>query len=133
MEWPPRLRPRSVTVKEMCPVVMAAATFGQQLTGKVVQFLVDNEAVVEVIRATYSKDLHLMHLIRLLVFLASKYNFWFTATHIPGKLNIAADALSRNNLSTFFIQAPQVDRQSTPVLSALVSLLSQDITWTSKS
>ena len=102
-------------------------------SGKVVQFVVDNKAVVEVIRATYSKDLHLMHLIRLLVFFASKYNFWFTATHIPGKLNIAADALSRNNLSKFFIQAPQADHQPTPVPSALVSLLSQDITWTSKS
>ena len=48
---------------------MAAATFGHQWAGKVVQFVVDNEAVVEVIRATYSKDLHLMHLIRLLVLL----------------------------------------------------------------
>ena len=133
MEWPPRLHPRSIAVKEMCPVVMAVATFGQQWVGKVVQFVVDNKAVVEVIRATYSKDLHLMHLIRLLVFFASIYYFWFTATHIPGKLNIAADALSRNKLSAFFIQAPQADRQPTPVPPALVSLLSQDITWTSKS
>ena len=73
---------------------MAATTFGQQWAGKVVQFVVDNEGVLEVIRATYSKDLHLMHLIRLLVFFASKYDFWFTATPIPEKLNVAADALS---------------------------------------
>ena len=84
-------------------------------------------------KATYSKDLHMMHLIRLLVFFASKYNFWFTVTHIPGKLNVAADALSRNNMSVFFMQAPQAAHQPTAVASALVSLLAQDITWTCKS
>ena len=31
-----------------------------------------------------SNDLHMMHLIQLLVFLTSKYNFWFTAMHVPG-------------------------------------------------
>ena len=89
-------------------------------------------AVVEVIKATYSKDLHMMHLIRLLVFFASKYNFWFTATHIPGKLNVAADALSRNNIPMFFMQVPQADVHPTAVAPALVSLVSQDITWTCK-
>ena len=74
-------------------MVLAAATFGHQWAGKVIQFVVDNMAVVDVIKATYSKDLHMMHLIRLLVFFASKYNFWFTAMHIPGRLNVAADAL----------------------------------------
>ena len=49
-------------------MVLAAATFRQGWKGKVVQLVVDNEAVVEVIKATYSKELHLMHLIRLLVF-----------------------------------------------------------------
>ena len=106
VEWPPRLSPRSIGVKEMCPVVMVAATFGQQWAKKVFQFVVNNEAVVEVIRATYSKDLNLMHLIRLLVFFASKYDFWFTATHIPGKLNVAADALSRNNFHLYFSYIP---------------------------
>lgn len=51
-------------------------------------------AVVDVIKARYSKDLHMMYLIYLLIFLASTYNFWFTTVHIPGKLNIATDSLS---------------------------------------
>ena len=84
------------------------------------------------IKATYSKDLHMMHFIRLLVFFASKYNFWFTATHIPGKLNVAADALSRNNIPMFFMQAPQADTHLTAVAPAVVSLVSQGITWTCK-
>ena len=133
LQWSDRLIPLSIAVKEMFPVVLATATFGHQWAGKVIQFVVDNMAVVDVIKATYSKDLHMMHLIRLLVFFASKYNFWFTATHIPGRLNVAADALSRNNMSMFFMQAPQADSQPTAVAPALVSLLSQDITWTCKS
>ena len=66
--------------------VMAAATFGQQWAGKVVQFVVDNETVMEVIRATYS-DLHMMHLIRQTVgLLTSKYDFGLQQLifHIPG-------------------------------------------------
>ena len=102
LEWPPRLSSLSIAVKEMLPVIIAAACFGREWSGKVIEFVVDNEAAVEVLKATYSRDLHLMHLIRLLVFFASKYDFWFKASHIPGRLNKAADALSRNNLSVFF-------------------------------
>ena len=102
------------------------------MEGEVVQFVVDNEAVVEVIKATYSKELHLIHLITLLVFFSCKYHFWFTASHIQGKHNVIADSLSRNNLSVFYSQAPQAEAQPTQFSQALVSLLEQDITWTSK-
>jgi len=84
-----------------------------------------------VIKATYSNELHMMHLIHLLVFFAAKFDFWFTATYIPGKQNILVDALSRNNITLFFTQAPQVTPQASPLSSALVDLLSQNITWTS--
>ena len=69
LQWSDRLIPLPIAVKEMFPVVLAAATFGHQWAGKVIQFVVDNMAVVDVIKATYSKDLHMMHLIRLWYFL----------------------------------------------------------------
>ena len=53
---------------------------------------------------------------------AYKYNFWFTATHIPGRLNVAADALSRNNMSIFS------SRGSSGRLSADHSSSNTDIT-----
>jgi len=59
-------------------------------------------SVVEIINATFCYDNHLMHLIRLLVFFASYYNFWFFAFHVEGDNNTLADALSRNNLPLFF-------------------------------
>ena len=131
LEWSPRLLQLPIAVKELIPVVLAAATFGHRWSGKVVKFVMDNAAVVEVIKATYSKELHMMHLIRLLVFYATKFDFWFTATHIPGKLNTLADALSRNNKDLFFSQAPQAAPQASPLSPALVDLLSLNITWTS--
>jgi len=88
----------------MIPVVTAAALFGCHWSGKIVEFEADNEAVVGVLNATFSNDLHLMHLIWVLVFLAATFNFWFVASHIPGIKNVTAVALSRNALSSFFLR-----------------------------
>ena len=49
--------------------------------------------------STYSKDDHIMHLIRILVFLAAHFDFWFIARHIEGKANRPADDLSCNNFT----------------------------------
>jgi len=72
-------------------------------------------SVVHVLNSTYSRDPHLMHLIRILVFLAACFDFWFQAQHIEGKYNNLADALSRNNVqaslfpdSRSFIQNPSL-------------------------
>ena len=40
--------------------------------------------------------------------------------HVPGRLNVAADPLSKINMPMFFIQAPRVDAQQTAVAPALV-------------
>ena len=96
----------SIASKELIPVVISAAIFGKQWSGKVLNFMVDNLAVVQLLQAIYSRDIHLMHLIRLLVLLASYFNFWFTATHVALKKNTFDDALSRNNASLFLSQMP---------------------------
>jgi len=85
-------------------MVVAAAIFGSQRSGKIIEFRVDNMAVVHAVNATFCSDGHLMHLIRLLVFSASYHNFWFNASHIERWVSTLADALSRNNLHSFFSQ-----------------------------
>ena len=47
-----------IAVKELFPVVIAAAIYGNQRSGKLVLFRVDNMAVVEVLKATYSREPH---------------------------------------------------------------------------
>ena len=49
LEWPPRLSSLSITVKEMFPFIIAAACFGHQWSGKVIEFVVDNEEHRQVI------------------------------------------------------------------------------------
>ena len=52
--------------------------FGPQWSSKVIQFKIDNAAVVQVIEAIYAQNSHFMHLVPII------YDFWFTAPHIPG-------------------------------------------------
>ena len=133
LQWPTSLQLLPIAIKELVPVVIAAAIFGQQWHGKLVQFTVDNMAVVHVLKATYCKDLHLMHLVHILVFLAARFNFWFVAEHIAGKGNSLADDLSRNNLRHFFSQVPQARHHQPPRLpDSLIDLISNSqLDWTS--
>ena len=130
-QWTPELRTESIQVKELFPVVAAAALFGRQWKGKVVQFVVDNKAVVDILKEGYSRESHLMHMIRMLVFFACHFQFWWTAEHIPGRENTLADAISRNNLELFLTQASPTPGEPAIVPSALADMLSQNTTWTS--
>ena len=82
-KWPAQFHPFSIAIIELIPVV-AAAVFGSQWKGCLIQFSVDNMAVVHILNTTYSKDAHLMHLIHILVFLVAHFDFWFVAKHIEG-------------------------------------------------
>ena len=134
-QWPSILQSLNIAIKELIPVVVAAASFGNQWQGKLIQFTVDNMAVVHVLNSTYSKDPHLMALIRILVFIAARCDFWFVAKHIEGQANTIADDLSRNNMVHFFTQVPQARLFTPPPIpDALVDLLgSQHLDWTSTS
>ena len=112
--WPSSLHDLPIAIKELVPVVVAAALFGHEWRGLLVEFKVDNMTVVHVLNNTYSKDQHLMHLIRTLVFLASRFEFWFSASHIEGKANIIAATLSHNNLQLLILQAQDLKHFSPP-------------------
>ena len=91
LQWSPNMQIFPIAVKELFPVVIAAAIYGNQWSGKLVHFKVDNLIIVQVLQATYSREPHLMHLVRLLVFFATHFNFWFSASHIAGSDNSLAD------------------------------------------
>ena len=120
----------SIASKELIPVVISAAIFGRHWSGRLVNFRVDNLAVIQVIQATYSRDTHLMHLIRLLALFTAHFNFWFNATHVMRKENTFADALSRNNADLFLSQMPHMNQHPTAIPLQLPGLLTQNITWT---
>ncbi len=82
--------------------------WGSQWTKSRVHFFCDNMAVVAVLKTLTSKDTLIMHLLRCLAFYAAHYGFEKESYHIPGMQNVAADAISRNNLTVIPSLIPQV-------------------------
>ena len=95
----------SITAKELTLVVVVVALWGNLWRGKIVLVHCDNQAVVEVVNAGYSKDPLLMQLLQCLFFIMTYFEITVRANHIPGKSNGAADAISRNDLPHFFAGA----------------------------
>ena len=72
-----------------------------------------------------------MHLLRCLFFIEARYGFEHSASHIAGKDNKAADALSRNQLVSFFSIVPDAPRMPRRVPTQLLELLlDPSLDWT---
>ena len=99
-------------------MVIAAAS---RWESKHICFHSDNMVVVAVIYTRSAKSLLLMHLLRCFAFYSAYFRFHFTARHMPGVLNTAVDALSRNNLQLFSSLVPQAQESS--ILPSLYNLL----------
>ena len=74
----------------------------------------------------------MIHLLRCFFFLQAHFKFDYEAKHIPGKENGAADALSRNRMSTFLSLFPQAPQRPAEIPRTLLELLCHpSLTWTS--
>ena len=98
-----------ITFMELVPIVVAAHLWGSAWSRLRVQFLCDNRAVVDILNAGTSKSSDVMHLLRLLTLAACRHNFVFSASHTPGRVNVAADALSRLRLQDFRRLVPEAN------------------------
>ena len=112
-----------IASKELLPILFALVVWGRRWAGSRVECLCDNMAVVVVVNSGRAKDRILMHLLRSMFFIAAHWNIHMHATHLPGVENVAADALSRNNLSTFLQAVPGAADLPTPIPAALVDLV----------
>ena len=121
-----------ISAKELLPILYALVMWGSHWRGRVVVFHCDNMAVVSVVNTGSSRDSTLMHMLRCLFFVAAKFEVQVRAQHIPGIMNVAADALSRNNLPHFLQVVHQADPDPSPMPAALVDLLVREQPdWTS--
>ena len=94
----------------------------------------NNQAIVCMINSGYSKDKSIMHLMRCVFFFRAFWDFNLRAEHVLGEKNVAADALSRDNLALFFQVSPMATREPTTVPQALIDMLVvQCPDWTSPS
>jgi hypothetical protein len=111
--WPPRWKTYNIVTLELFPIVLALETWAQPLTNKTMVFFTDNEALVSIINRQTSKHQDTMILVRQLVLIALRSNIHFRAKHYPGKVNLIADALSRQEFQKFRELAPQADQEAT--------------------
>ena len=92
-------------------------------------FQCGNAAVVAIVNRGRGRHPLAMHYTRLLYLLAAIYNFFFQCTHIPGKHNMAANVLSRDNTPFFLQTNPSADSQPTPILTVTADLCQIALDW----
>jgi hypothetical protein len=131
--WPENWKAVHMTEKEFIPIAIAATLWGGLWRGKTIQCWTDNAAVVAIVNSGRSRRSEIaMHLMRTLFFVMARFNLAIFATHVPGKENGAADALSRNNLPLFHAQVPRAAKVPSRIPPELLELLiHRQPDWTS--
>lgn len=124
-----------ITVKELLPIVIACAVWGDLWHGGAVRCRCDNAAVVAILRSGTSKHHLAMHLMRCLFFFMARYQLELHPEHLPGHLNTAADSLSRTHNPSSFLQLnPWAHQHPTPLPEPLLqALVLQQLDWTDNS
>ena len=125
IQWGECWRDLHITIKELLPIVVASILWGRTWTGKHILFRCDNAAVVAIVNSGCSKHPIAMHCTRLVYLLGAVFNFSFQSSHIAGKDNIAADAISRNNHALFLQLTPEAYIQPTPIPTQVREALCQ--------
>ena len=125
--WPTHMeinkeRGISIEWQELFPIVVACAIWYPHFAGKRLQFWCDNESVVSIINSGHSKAPRIMDLLRFLVLISMKHNFFVRACHVPGVSNDIADALSRFQEVRFQAAAPKADRDPCTIPPSLMTL-----------
>ena len=132
--WPESWASIHITIKELLPIIMSCVVWGHMWRGKTVKCLCDNAAVVAISNSNKSKNDRAMHLVRCLSFFLSHFDMIVFAVHLPGKDNIAVDALSRDNLPLLRQQVTNAAKDPTPLPQELIlALVTHQPDWTSES
>ena len=98
----------SMPFMETYALVLAAATWGHLWRGKKIIFRTDCMVSYNTVgwKKKNSKNAQLQSLLRRLAEIACDFDFDYRAQHIAGVTNIAADALSRDNMVQFRVARP---------------------------
>ena len=107
LEWPPSWTSMDIAVKELVPVVVVSAIWGKSWHHKHVCFHTNNMAIVAILQNWSAKNRVAHYLLRCFYFYTAYFQFNYSVAHIPGVLNVAVDALSRDNITLFSSLVPQ--------------------------
>ena len=106
-QWPYSWLGRNIIVLEMFPIVISVSIWASELANKCILFHTHNQGLVEVINRKTTKDRQLLVLLCELVLQCLKHNILFQAIHMPGVLNVKADAYRSYDLTGHAIQVPR--------------------------
>lgn len=105
----------SMPYLELLAVALALSTWGHLLSRRKLTIWCDAQTAVHALQGMSCSDPALMHLIRTIYWLAATHHFALRCEHVPGKQNVAADLLSRNDVQTFRSWFPAHESGATPV------------------
>ena len=91
----PELAHFHINYKEALCVVFAAMRWAPYWSNKTVHVFCDNTAAVAMLNKATTRSPLMMVFLRKLFWLSATYNFRLKAFHVPGRLNIMADHVSR--------------------------------------
>ena len=99
IDYPPNTTP-NITEIEAINVAVALHTFvGPSDAGKCIRVLCDNQPAVSVLQSGRGKNPVVLEAARLAWMIQAMFQVYIVYEHIPGRLNVLADALSRSHLS----------------------------------
>ena len=104
--WPAEFVQEPIMVRELVPIAVACALWGESWKGKKLLFHCDNLAVVMAWEKGACKNKLAMHFVRFILAKAAMGNFIVYIQHIAGVDNCLADALSRLQVRHFKELAP---------------------------
>ena len=113
--FPDPWKRKNIAFLELFPIVVALKVYGPLIANSKICFHTDNEAISVIINKQTSKDKEIMSLVRPLVMTCLSHNIRFRSRHIPGKLNILPDSLSRLQVSERLLQQYGMRSTATPI------------------
>ena len=108
------------TLKEMVPIVLATAMWGRHCSHKHVLVYM---AAMQIMASKTSKEQGIMHLLRCLHFFTAIFDIKLEVVHLAGKLNVMADAISRNSIQNHQIASCRMQWSPDPIPPILWQLL----------
>lgn len=97
--WPEHWKQFNIAFLEAYPILLLIDVFSNYLAHSRVLIRCDNMAVVEILNKMSSKDADIMCLIRHIALLTLMHDITLIAVHIPGKMNVLPDLLSRSQVT----------------------------------
>jgi hypothetical protein len=103
----------TISVLELCGIVIAAISWGQKWRGKRITVRCDNTAAVAAINTGFCQNELMMELVRELWYTCCTHLFELRAVHVAGVVNVDADDLSRDRVDKFLSRNPTMNSSRT--------------------